>query len=62
MTSTLNMASQVSHEVTATGTWQPNTTATAGIPPKGHAKGEIVDNPNQLLEVGQLKILCKTCK
>lgn len=62
VTSTLNLASQVSHEVTATGTWQPNTTATAGIPPKGHAKGEIVDNPNQLLEIGQLKILSKTCK
>lgn len=62
VTSTLNLASQVGHEVTATGTWQPNTTPTAGIPPKGGAKGEVVDNPNQLLEIGHLKIVSKQCK
>jgi hypothetical protein len=62
VTSTLNLASQVGHEVTATGTWQPNTMATADTASKGGAKGEVVDNPNQLLEIGQLKILSKTCK
>lgn len=62
LTSTLDLASQVGHEVTATGTWQPNTTPSAGIPPKGGAKGEVVDNPNQLLEVGHLKILAQKCK
>ncbi|HEU5335590.1 MAG TPA: hypothetical protein VFU27_06485 [Terriglobales bacterium] len=61
LTSTLDMASQVGHEVTATGTWQPNTTPTAGIPPKGGAKGEVVDNPNQLLVVGHMKIVAKKC-
>jgi hypothetical protein len=62
VTSTLDLASQVGHEVTATGTWQPNTTATAGIPPKGGAQGEVVDNPNQLLQVGHMKIVSKSCK
>lgn len=62
VTSTLDLASQVGHEVTATGTWQPNTTITAGIPPKGGSKGEVVDNPNQLLVVGHMKIVAKTCK
>jgi hypothetical protein len=62
VTSTLDLGSQVGHEVTATGTWQPNTTPTAGIPPKGGAKGEVVDNPNQLLVIGHMKILSATCK
>ena len=59
VTSTLDLASQVGHEVTATGTWQPNT---AGRPPKGESKGEVVDNPDQLLVIGHLKILSNSCK
>ena len=62
VTSRLDLGSQVGHEVMAAGTWQPNTTATAGMPPNGGAKGEVVDNPNQLLEIGHLKILSTTCK
>jgi hypothetical protein len=62
VTSTLSLASQVGHEVTAAGSWQPNTNSTAGTPPKGGAAGEVIDNPNQLLVVSRLKILSNTCK
>lgn len=61
VTSRLDLASQVGHEVTATGTWQPNTTPTAGTAPRSGVKGEMVDNPNQLLEIGHLKIRSNTC-
>lgn len=59
VTSTLDLASQVDHEVTATGTWQPRSNAET---PNSSAKHEMVDNPNQLLEIGHLKILANTCK
>src|SRR5690348_15384622 len=59
VTSTLNLASQVGHEVTATGTWQPRSNAET---PKESAKSEVVDNPNQLLEIGHLKIRSNNCK
>ena len=59
VTSTLDLASQVDHEVTATGTWQPRSDAET---PNSSAKHEVVDNPNQLLEIGHLKILANTCK
>jgi hypothetical protein len=62
VTSRLDLASQVGHEVTARGTWQPNATPTAGTAPRSGAKGEMVDNPNQLLEIGHLKIRSNTCK
>ena len=59
VTSTLDLASQVGHEVTATGTWQPRSNAET---PKESAKSEVVDNPNQLLEIGHLKIRSNNCK
>ena len=59
VTSTLDLASQVGHEVTATGTWQPRSSAET---PKESAKSEVVDNPNQLLEIGHLKIRSNNCK
>jgi hypothetical protein len=62
VTSTLDLASQVGHEVTAIGTWQPSTTPSAGMPPNFSAKGRAVDNPNQLLEIGHLKIRSTVCK
>jgi hypothetical protein len=57
--SRLDLASQVGHEVTATGTWQPRSNAET---PNESAKSEVVDNPNQLLEIGHLKIHSNTCK
>jgi hypothetical protein len=62
VTSTLDLASQVGHEVTATGSWRPNTTPGAAMPPGGDAKGELVDNPSQSLDIGHLKIRSNTCK
>jgi hypothetical protein len=59
VTSRLDLASQVGHEVTATGTWQPRSSAET---PNENAKSEVVDNPNQLLEVGHLKIRSNNCK
>ena len=59
VTSRLDLASQVGHEVTATGTWQPRSNAET---PKESAKSEVVDNPNQLLEIGHLRIRSNTCK
>ncbi len=59
VTSRLDLASQVGHEVTATGTWQLR--SNAETPDEG-AKGEAVDNPNQSLEIGHLKIHSNTCK
>lgn len=59
VTSKLDLASQVGHEVTATGTWQPRSTAET---PNESPKSEVVDNPNQLLEIGHLKIRSNTCK
>ncbi|HKW27599.1 MAG TPA: hypothetical protein VJN48_17565 [Terriglobales bacterium] len=59
VTSTLDLASQVGHEVTATGTWHPRSNAET---PNENPKGEVVDNPNQLLEIGHLKIRSNNCK
>ncbi|HKW25504.1 MAG TPA: hypothetical protein VJN48_06950 [Terriglobales bacterium] len=59
VTSRLDLASQVGHEVTATGTWQPRSNAET---PNESAKSEAVDNPNQLLEIGHLRIRSNTCK
>lgn len=59
VTSTLDLASQVGHEVTATGTWQPRSNAET---PNEQNKNEVVDNPNQLLEIGHLKIRSTSCK
>ncbi|HKC71296.1 MAG TPA: hypothetical protein VKB60_06720 [Terriglobales bacterium] len=59
VTSRLDLASQVGHEVTAAGTWQPRSNAET---PNESAKGEVVDNPNQLLEIGHLRIRSNNCK
>ncbi|HEV2117926.1 MAG TPA: hypothetical protein VGR48_17960 [Terriglobales bacterium] len=59
VTSTLDLASQVGHEVTASGTWQPRSNAET---PNEQNKNGVVDNPNQLLEIGHLKIRSNTCK
>lgn len=59
VTSRLDLGSQVGHEVTATGTWQPRSIAET---PNESPKSEVVDNPNQLLEIGHLKIRSNNCK
>ena len=59
VTSTLDLASQVGHEVTATGSWQPRSNAET---PNEQNKNDVVDNPNQLLEIGHLRIRSSTCK